>query len=256
MNCDESLLLLDAYIDGELDLVRHVELEAHLKACPTCLRRAEGSGARRARIHESLPRFVASQQLKERIRSSLRAEAQTAASQEPIRFPSAWRYWNIAGLAASLTVALLTGYSWGSHRVHSNSVATEAIAEHMRSLQAGHLMDVVSTDRHTVKPWFAGKLDFSPPVVDLTDIGFPLVGGRLDQIDNRTAAALIFRRKLHAINVFVWPSGESVPPPHNTSESGFNAQGWTHGGLNFLAVSEIPAADLEQFAVEFRKRTE
>ena len=256
MNCEESHLLLNAYADGELDLVRHIELEAHLKACPACLRRFEGIGARRTRIRESLPRFSASQQLRERIHSSLRAEAQRAGRQRPLRFPPAWRYWNLAGLAASVTIALLAGYSWGSYRTRSDSVATEAIAEHMRSLQASHLMDVASTDRHTVKPWFAGRLDFSPPVVDLTDIGFPLVGGRLDQIDSRTAAALVFRRKLHAINVFIWPSREAIPPPHSASESGFNAQGWTHGGLNFLAVSEIPAADLEQFAAEFRKRTE
>jgi anti-sigma factor RsiW len=256
MNCDESHLLLDAYIDGELDLVRHIELEAHLKKCPDCLRRSEGIGARRNRICESLPRYPASPQLRDRIHSSLLAEAQKTARQEPIRFPAASRYWNLVGLAASLTLALLGGYTWGSHRSHSYSVATEAIAEHMRSLQASHLMDVVSTDRHTVKPWFAGKLDFSPPVVDLTDVGFPLAGGRLDQIDSQTAAALVFRRKLHAINVFIWPSREAVSPPHNTSDSGFNAQGWTHGGLNFLAVSEIPAADLEQFVGEFKKRTQ
>jgi anti-sigma factor RsiW len=135
-------------------------------------------------------------------------------------------------------------------------VADEAFAEHMRSLQGSHLMDVISTDRHTVKPWFAGKLDFSPPVVDLADVGFPLAGGRLEQIDGRTAAALVFRRHLHAVNVFVWPAREAIPPPRHASKSGFSAQGWTQGGLNFLAVSEIPAAELEQFAAEFRKRTE
>jgi anti-sigma factor RsiW len=135
-------------------------------------------------------------------------------------------------------------------------VATEAFAEHVRSLQANHLMDVISTDRHTVKPWFAGKLDFSPPVVDLADIGFPLAGGRLDQIDGHTAAALVFRRRLHTINVFIWPARDAVPPPNSASESGFNAQGWTNGGLNFLAVSEIPAADLEQFVGEYKKRTQ
>ena len=116
-------------------------------------------------------------------------------------------------------------------------------------------MDVVSTDRHTVKPWFAGKLDFSPPVVDLADAGFPLAGGRLDEIDGRTAAALVFRRRLHAINVFIWPASGSAAPG-SASANGYAARGWTQGGLNFLAVSEIPASDLEQFAQDFRKRTE
>jgi anti-sigma factor RsiW len=256
MNCDECQSLLDAYADGELDLVRHIELEAHLKACPACLQRSEAIVARRARIRGSLPRFKASQQLRERIHASLLAEDQGAAQQTPVRFPVAWQRWNLAGLAASVAVALLAGYSWGGHRARSAAIADEAISEHMRSLQASHLMDVISTDRHTVKPWFAGKLDFSPPVVDLADIGFPLAGGRLDQIDGHTAAALVFRRRLHAINVFVWPAREATPPPHSASGNGFSAQGWAHGGLNFLAVSEIPAADLEQFADEFRKRTE
>jgi anti-sigma factor RsiW len=117
-------------------------------------------------------------------------------------------------------------------------------------------MDVISTDRHTVKPWFSGKLDFSPPVVDLADIGFPLAGGRLDQIDGRTAAALVFRRRLHSINVFVWPADGAVPPPPGASKNGFNALGWTQSGLYFLAVSEIPTTDLEQFVGEFKKRTQ
>jgi anti-sigma factor RsiW len=256
MNCNESQLLLEAYADGELDLVRHIELETHLKACPACLRRSEGIAARRTRIRETLPHFNAPQALRETIRTSLRAEAQKTAGQRPIRFPVASQWWNLAGLAASVTVALLAGYSWGGYRARSASVAKEAFAEHVRSLQANHLMDVISTDRHTVKPWFAGKLDFSPPVVDLADIGFPLAGGRLDQIDGHTAAALVFRRRLHTINVFVWPARDAAPPPNSASESGFSAQGWTNGGLNFLAVSEIPAADLEQFVGEYRKRTQ
>jgi anti-sigma factor RsiW len=256
MNCNESLLLLEAHADGELDIGRHIELEAHLKACPACQRRLEAIAARGARIRDSVPRFSASPQLREKIHASLRAEAQGAAQRKPLRFPVAWRQWNLAGLAASVAVALLAGFAWGNHHARSSAVLDEAFAEHMRSLQASHLMDVASTDRHTVKPWFAGKLDFSPPVADLADIGFPLVGGRLDQIDGRSAAALVFRRRLHAINLFVWPAREGIPLPHRASESGFNAQGWTQGGLNFLAVSEIPVADLEQFTGEFRKRTE
>jgi anti-sigma factor RsiW len=132
----------------------------------------------------------------------------------------------------------------------------EVFAEHVRSLQAGHLTDVVSTDRHTVKPWFAGKVDFSPPVVDLADIGFPLGGGRLDEIDGRAAAALVFHRRLHAINVFIWPAPGGTPAPRRGDRDGYSAIGWTRDGLNFLAVSEIPGADLGQFVAEFRRRTE
>jgi anti-sigma factor RsiW len=255
MNCAESELLLDAYTDGELDLVRHIELEAHLKTCPACMSLSERIAARRTRIRDAVTRYPAPRELREKISASLRAEARAAVRQRPLPFPVSVG-WNLAGLAASVTIALLAGYSWGSHRSHSASVADEAIAEHMRSLQASHLMDVVSTDRHTVKPWFAGKLEFSPPVVDLADIGFPLAGGRLDQIDGQTAAALVFRRRLHAINVFIWPARDGAPLPRSASESGFSAEGWTHGGLNFLAVSEIPAAELGQFVGEYKTRAQ
>jgi anti-sigma factor RsiW len=256
MNCGECQPLLSAYTDGELDLARHIDVEAHLKACPTCLGRSEAIAARRARIRDALPRFTAPQELRRKIHASLQAEAQRAAQQGRKLFPFEWGQWKLAGLAASVTVALFAGYSLGSYRTRSSAVANEAFAEHVRSLQASHLMDVISTDQHTVKPWFAGKLDFSPPVVDLADAGFPLAGGRLDNIDGHAAAALVFRRRLHAINVFVWSAHEAASPPHTASEGGFNAQGWTHGGLNFLAVSEIPAGELEQFAGEYRKRTQ
>jgi anti-sigma factor RsiW len=256
MNCDDCHPLLEAYADGELDLVRHLALEAHLKACPACSRRYEAIAARRASLRASLPRFTAPQHLRDKIHASLRSETRDAARREPIRFPVAGPNWVYVGLAASIAVSLLIGFQWGDRRAHASSILEDAFSEHVRSLQANHLMDVVSTDRHTVKPWFAGKLDFSPPVADLADIGFPLAGGRLELIDGRSAAALVFRRRLHAINLFIWPESGSSSVPRRAGENGFSAQGWTKGGLNFLAVSEIPASDLEQFVGEFRKRTE
>jgi anti-sigma factor RsiW len=254
MNCSECQPLLEAYADGELDLVRHVELEAHLKGCPACAGRLEAIAARQARIRDSVPRFAAPPQLRRNIQAALRAEARKAARQKPIPFPVAWRQWNLAGLAASVAVALTVGFAWGNHRTRTASMLDEAFADHVRSLQADHLMDVASTDRHTVKPWFAGKLDFAPPIVDLADIGYPLAGGRLEQIANRPAAALVFRRRLHAINVFVWPATGYTPVPGSASRNGYSAQGWTQGGFNFLAVSEIPGGDLEQFVAEYRRR--
>jgi anti-sigma factor RsiW len=128
------------------------------------------------------------------------------------------------------------------------------VSDHVRSLQAGHLTDVVSTDQHTVKPWFAGKLDFSPPVVDLSGDGFPLAGGRLEQIDGRPAAALVFHRRLHTVNLFVWPTAAGEIPARRGAEKGYNTEGWSQGGMNFLAVSEIPASDLAQFAAAYRAR--
>jgi len=226
MNCNESRRFLEADADGELDLVRHVELEAHLRACPDCARTAGAIRARRAALREALPRFAAPPQLVGRIRASLRAE-------DAPRAPVIWPIWNLAGIAASLALALLGGYAWGSAHARGDALLSEAVSEHVRSLQAGHLMDVASTDQHTVKPWFIGKLDFSPPVADLADAGFPLAGGRLEHLDGRNAAALVFRRRQHAINVFIWPANGRP-----------------------IAVSEIPAAELEQFVGAFRARTE
>jgi anti-sigma factor RsiW len=255
MNCDEIHPLLEANADGELDLVRHLELEAHLRGCPACAVQADALRARAEALRQSLPRFAAPPGLREKILSSQPTErpaAFRAASRPSAR---SWPIWHLAGLAAGLAAALLVGYGWGTAQGHANSLFDEAISDHVRSLQAGHLLDVVSTDQHTVKPWFAGKLDFSPPVVDLTEAGFPLAGGRLEHIDGRPAAALIFRRRLHAINVFIWPAAGGTLPSRPRGKNGYTAVGWQQGGLNFLAVSEIPAADLDRFIEEFRKRT-
>jgi anti-sigma factor RsiW len=252
MNCDECLPLLDVHADGELDPVRSAALEAHLKGCPSCAGRAAAIAARSAALRGSLPRYAASAQLRRDLHASLVREPRKSSPARLLPFPGGGR-WGLAGLAASVAAALLAGYAWGSHGARSSAILGEAFSEHVRSLQENHLLDVVSTDRHTVKPWFAGKLDFSPPVVDMADIGFPLAGGRLDEIDGRMAASLVFHRRLHAINVFIWP-GTSAP--RGASEGGYSARGWTQGGLSFLAVSDIPAADLEAFAAALRRRTE
>jgi anti-sigma factor RsiW len=254
MNCTDCAPLLHAYVDGELDLVRHLEVEGHLKACPACRARAEAIVALRSRVRDAVPRFTASAELRTSIRASLQAWVPPVERAKVARFPG--QRWNLALVAASLAVALFLGNAWGEHRAQSRLVVNEAFAEHVRSLQANHLEDVVSTDRHTVKPWFEGKVDFAPPVIDLADVGFPLAGGRLDQIDGHNAAALVFRRKLHVINLFVWAAGDSIRLPDTASEKGYNAQAWTHGGLHFLAVSEIPASDLDSFAREYRRRSE
>lgn len=250
MKCDESRTLLEAHADGELDLLHQMEMEAHLRACPDCARRAGVLAARRAALGSSLPRFQAPPGLRESVLASVRGGARPAAR----RGASVLRpIWNLGGMAASLAAALVFGYAWGSMRARTDSVLHEAVADHVRSLQAGHLMDVVSTDQHTVKPWFIGRLDFSPPVVDLADRGFPLVGGRLDRLDGQTAAAIVFRRRLHTINVFIWPAARGAVPAGTAGESGYSVESWSQGGLNFLAVSEIPASELGQFVGEYRR---
>jgi anti-sigma factor RsiW len=251
MNCNEIRPLLEANCDGELDPVRGREIEEHLRSCPGCAAAARTAEERRKALRRSLPRFTAPPGLRERILALTRAPEPAAARREPSR----WPMWNLGGMAAAAALALALGYELGASKGRARSVVDEAVSEHIRSLEAGHLMDVVSTDQHTVKPWFAGKVDFSPPVADLADAGFPLSGGRLDRIDGRPAAALVFHRRLHAINLFIWPGGRSDLPPTG-AENGYNVRAWSQGSLDFLAVSEIPGADLDQFVAEFRRRTE
>jgi anti-sigma factor RsiW len=249
MYCNETRRLLEAAVDRELDLVRQVAVEEHLRTCSDCARLAEKLRARRAALQENLPRFAAPPALREKIRQSIGASAASPApaTRANIVFPD----WSIGAWAAALVVALTLGFTWGGARARRDLLVDDAIADHVRSLQAGHLMDVASTDQHTVKPWFAGKIDFSPPVVDLAAAGFPLAGGRLERLDGHPAAALVFHRRQHAINLFVW-SAAPAAGERQFAARGFNLVAWSQADLNFLAVSEIPAAELADFATAYR----
>jgi len=159
--------------------------------------------------------------------------------------------WRWAAAFAVLVVCSVAAWQLlpGLPALSSNQrLAAEVFSSHVRSLEANHLMDVVSTDQHTVKPWFDGKLDFSPPVEDLASDGFPLIGGRLDYLGGREVAALVYQRRKHFINVFVWPdaSGSSAPPAME-SRQGYNLMRWSRGGFHFWAASDVSAADLAEF---------
>lgn len=257
MDCNNTRRLIEADVDGELDLVRHLELEAHLNACSACRKLAENIRSQRTALRERLPRFTAPPQLTEKIRASLRAEGKFAAavsSTAPhprrfIFFPSApW----ITAMAASLALALGIGFAWGGARARERFLIGEAMSAHVRSLQAGHLTDVASTDQHTVKPWFAGKLDFAPPVIDLASAGFPLTGGRLEYLDGRPAAALVFHRRQHAINLFIWPVNAKAVSASHTEREGYHIETWSRGSFNFFAISDVAAPELAQFADAYR----
>jgi anti-sigma factor RsiW len=181
------------------------------------------------------------------LRSRVTASLGRAARAE--RAPS-WRHgWMLA--ASFATVALVSWnvaiFTFASAR--GDDVAREVVAAHVRSLMApGHLNDVESTDQHTVKPWFAGRLDFAPPVRDLTASGFPLAGGRLDYIDGRPVAALTYKRRLHTVNLFVWPVSESDTPPASTSVNGYSVASWTRDSMRYWAVSDAAPAEVAGFA--------
>lgn len=254
MNCLETHRWLDAEVDGELDLAHHLELEEHLKGCPQCAALRDHLAARRAVLRESLPRFAAPPALARSVRAAVLAETKPFAGMElrSRRVLLRWPVWSAAGIAALAVFALGLGFAWGNARARGSLLIDEAVTEHIRSLQFNHLSDVASTDQHTVKPWFAGKLDFAPPVVDLAAAGFPLSGGRLEHLAGRPAAALVFHRRSHAINLFIWPAAAGAVSSRQALLNGYHTQSWSRQGFNFLAVSEIPAAELSLFAAAFQ----
>jgi anti-sigma factor RsiW len=247
MDCDASRRLLGPYVDGELDLVHHLEVEDHLRTCPACARAAEDLRAGRSLLRGALPRHAAPAGLVQRIRASLPA----GVAPPPSR-PAATGFRRYVVMTGSLAAALAVGFFLGAGRQNRDRLVDEAVTDHFRSLEAGHLTDVVSTDQHTVKPWFDGKIDFAPPVTDFAAIGFPLVGGRLEEVDHRTAAAIVYRRRQHPINLFVWPGGSAPLPSRRSQHHGYAVESWSEADLNFIAVSEIPADELDQFVQAVR----
>jgi anti-sigma factor RsiW len=250
MSCELRRRYVPGYLDGELDLVRTIEMEAHLKGCPDCAQEMESLKALRAALQGSSLAYAAPAALRERIQSSLRASSGAEVQESKFKWPSL-RFWQLAGAFALLVLISVSGWQW-SARLRSPSsdqrIAAEVFSSHVRSLEGNHLMDVVSTDQHTVKPWFDGKLDFSPPVEDLAGDGFPLVGGRLDYLEGREVAALIYQRRKHFINVFVWPNPTGLTSTQAIeSRQGYNIMRWSRGGFEFWAVSDLAAPDLAQF---------
>jgi anti-sigma factor RsiW len=244
--CENNERVLHGYFDGELDLVRSIEFEEHLKTCVVCAR-----GLRELQdLRESLRAANLYERAPEALRSRIRAALPAEARPQPIAMPRCSAIEWLA-VAAAILIAIFLGAkvlpNIGGQQ--ADFVAEEIVASHVRSLQPGHLLDVESTDQHTVKPWFDGKLDFAPPVTDLADKGFPLVGGRLDYLGHRNVAALVYQRQKHFINVFVWPE-EAAPSklPKTQTIRGYNLVFWSYHGMYFCAASDLNAAELHQFA--------
>jgi len=244
MNHDEAARLLGPYRDGELDLTTCLKLEEHLADCPSCQQKLAGEQELVSLIHSETPRFTASPFLKTRIQAALREEKSSSASIPWWKYFSPARTFSSLALAATVLVILAVGVLWTQG---IPALDQEAVANHVRSLQVNHLMDVASTDQHTVKPWFAGKLDYSPQVVDLGSSGYPLIGGRLDVLDHRNVAAIIYQRRKHYINLFVWPSGTESLHGRLYNQNGYHVLGWTKSGMNYLAVSELGEKELREF---------
>lgn len=234
MDCREVERLLDAYLDGELDLARSLEFETHIESCAACAAAVERGRALKGAIARA-PYFRAPESLRRKIAAPSR------------RVPYGW-------MAMAAGIATLALVLWRVAGPGAGPLDREVVAAHVRSLQANHLLDVASTDQHTVKPWFTGKLDFAPDVRDLSAQGFPLVGGRLDYVDGRAIAALVYRRRQHTINVFTWPDSGADSAPRLESLQGFNVAHWTRGGMAWWTVSDASSSDLEQLAGELGGR--
>lgn len=232
MNCHDAGELLDAFHDRELDVVASREVQSHLRECPACSAALDRKGALRSVMAERAPYYAAP--------ASLRAKLTQAA---PTR-PKWWYQWWPALVPACVLLALAI---WRmAPGPAPDVIAKEVAAAHVRSLLAEHLMDVPSSDRHTVKPWFTGKLDFAPEVQDLAASGFALAGGRLDYIDGRTVAALVYRHRQHTVNVFTWPAAGDDESPRRESVQGFTVIHWVRHGMNWWAVSDAGADELAQ----------
>ncbi len=259
MTCELNTTSLHGYFDGELDAVRAAEFERHLESCPECLAELEAQESLRTSLQQAQLRERAPLDLRKKILQSLpKSEAPSRSA-----LGSAWRPWSQAssqsswqslfwqGLAvAALVLLAVSVLGWRLVLNHSDlsserGLSAEIVDAHVRSLQPGHLSDVISTDQHTVKPWFNGKVDFAVPVRDFADEGFPLQGGRLEVINGKTVAALIYGRRKHEVNLFVWPETVGDEKAVASSVRGYNLICWRKAGMEYWLASDLALPDLE-----------
>src|SRR6266700_4105900 len=273
MNCEEATKLMDGYLDGELDPITSQTIEQHLRECRNCDQAYKMHGSLIRALGNATPYYKAPAELRERIHSSLRKEigerptqngGQNSRSLFPRKQPEPRTIllrasWNWLALAAAILLAAIIGWNLLPRLQRPGAdqlLATQLIASHVRSLMANHLTDLASSDQHTVKPWLDAKLDFAPAVADLGSEGFPLLGGRLDYLDNRTVAALVYQRRKHCINVFTWPAESGTTGTTKTmARQGYQLLHCVDSDINYWAVSDVSEADLQAFKKVFEDRT-
>src|SRR5580704_14128952 len=240
MNCQECHDYIDAYIDNELDVAATIQVKQHLRACVECQQLLEARKAVQALLGNPQVSFEAPDSLLGKIQSVLPVARSDVKQRSRSRFVIPFPRFSVP-LALAATIAIMLGLVYLTQRgmfdrSRGTALAQEVISSHVRSLLATHLLDVPSTDQHTVKPWFDGKLKFSPPVHDFADHGFRLTGGRLDYFNGREVAALVYQRRLHIINLFIWPSrsgGQTAA--ESFSKDGYNVTHWERDGFAFWA---------------------
>jgi anti-sigma factor RsiW len=244
MSCESTEILLHGLIDGELDAGHAREVEAHAASCPRCGASLRGYRKMRQALNSPSLRYAAPEHLRRRIAASLPrpvASPPRAASGRS----NMLKGFGMGSLASALMAACLVLFI--THSEEQQRISGDAVSAHLRSLH-GQLIDVKSTDQHTVKPWFNGRIELAPPVIDLKAQGFTLVGGRLDYIDGRPVAAIVYERRGHVVNLFVsQASGVSASGAAIEKIQGFNVWRWNWSGLGLSAVSDIDAGELNEF---------
>ncbi len=245
MNCNQTTALIAAHADGELDLLRAHAVARHLRTCPDCAASRQQLIALRTRIRTEAPRFVAPADLRARVSDTL-AGWQDAAPPPRMPLRARWGLLGAGALAgcAATVLALMVGTALVDWRARDD-IAAEAVAAHVRAQLDNHLIAIASSDQHTVKPWLSQRLDYSPPVQDFADAGFPLAGGRLDQLARQPVATLVYHYRLHTVDVFVRPaSGQSALEMRTLR--GFNVASATGAGMQWVAVSDVSPDMLSQ----------
>jgi anti-sigma factor RsiW len=249
MNCAEYELLLHALIDGELDAVHARDVEAHVATCGGCAEKLKTLRAMREAMAVADLKFAAPAPLRDRIEAALPSPSAQIIAPRQFFQPSRRSFFGglVTGsaLSAAIAATLLVGVFRSDQK---QQVADEVVSAHIRSLQAGHLMDVETSDQHTVKPWFDGRVDVAPPVIDLTAQGFTLLGGRLDYVAGEPVASVVYQRRKHVINLFVAQRlGAKHAGAINETIQGYNVRHWSKEGLDFWAVSDLAGDELDEF---------
>jgi anti-sigma factor RsiW len=244
MQCQESKKILDAYVDNEVDLMQSVALEEHLAGCAECTQTLEGRRALKSAIQSANLRHTAPPELVKGVRKALRLSEEKTFSEKWFWFKNAALGFG-AATAIFVLVAAVLGFWF--HVPEDKKIAIAATDDYIRSMMMeNHGIDVVSTDKHTVKPWFNGRVSFSPEVQNFEDKGFPLTGARLDFLENQTVATLVYKRNQHVINVFLYPEKDNAHEGER-QERGYNVVYWAKDGMQYWAVSDLNLSELQQF---------
>ena len=244
MTCREARGLLSAYVDRELDVATSVRMEEHVRTCAACAAALERAEALRAAFATAMLTHPVPADLAPRIHAALRRDERPRAARA--RWLARWAPVPLAAAAAAMLTWVLAVH--GPAADGEAGLRDQLVAGHVRALMVDHLVDVTSSDQHTVRPWFNGKIDFAPPVADFTADGFPLVGGRVDYIDGHAVAALVYRRRQHVVNVFIWPAVGGDAGRREITAQGYHLLGWNDGGLQYWAVSDLNTHELETLA--------